>query len=304
MYAGPRERQTSSIRVFTPGQRRARVAIVRTVLTLLVITGATLTGCVRSRHYELRGQVLAVDRGRQEVTIKHEDIRGFMPGMTMPFKVSDPHLLDGIEAGDLVKATLVVEDYSGHLSSLERTGHEAVTTRIPPSVHVLEPGQPVPDVRLIDETGAARSLGDWRGKVLAVTFVYTRCPYPDFCPRMDAQFKSVQTGILDDPQLAGRAALLSVSFDPAYDTPSILAAHAQKIGANPRIWHFATGERDAIDAFASQFGVSIVREGTGADSVTHNLRTVVVGSDGTLQTAFTGNEWTPAELMKALRQAH
>ena len=120
---------------------------------------------------------------------------------------------------------------------------------------------------------------------------------------MDRQFKSVQTEILADSQLRDRVALLSVSFDPGFDTPPVLAARAKEVGANPRVWHFATGEPDSIDRFASQFGVSIVREGASAASVTHNLRTAVIGSDGTLQTVFTGNEWTPRELIDAVRRA-
>lgn len=279
------------------------MTIVRTFLTVAVATSTILCGCVRSSHYELRGQVLAVDRARQEITIKHGDVQGFMPGMTMPFKVSDGKLLDGVEVGDLVRATLVVKDSSGYLSSVERTGHEAVTEQAPTFTHVLEPGQKVPDVKLVDDTGAARTLSDWRGKVVAVTFIYTRCPYPDFCPKMNRQFKAVQTEILKDAQLRDRAALLSVSFDPAFDTPTVLAGQAKQIGADPSVWHFATGDPAAIDAFASQFGVSIVREGTNADSVTHNLRTGVIGSDGTLLKMYTGNEWTPSELTEALRQA-
>lgn len=279
------------------------MAIVRTGVTLFVVTSAMLCGCVRSQHYDLRGQVLAVDRGRQEVTIKHEDIRGFMPGMTMPFKVSDPALLNGLEAGDLVQATLLVKDYTGYLTALRRTGHETPPPLETPPVAVLQPGDPVPDVRLVDETATTRAIADWRGKVLVVTFIYTRCPFPDFCPRMDRQFKTIQTDVLSDPQLRDRVALLSVTFDPTFDTPPVLAAHARQLGADPRIWHFATGDRNAIEGFASRLGVSVIREGTNAENVTHNLRTAVIGSNGTLRTVFSGNEWTPAQLIDAVRQA-
>lgn len=260
-------------------------------------------GCVRSQHYDLRGQVLAVDRGRQEVTIKHEDIRGLMPGMTMPFKVSDPALLNGLEAGDLVQGTLVVKEYTGYLTALKRTGHETPPPAAASPAVILQPGERVPEVKLVDETGSPRALADWRGKVLVVTFIYTRCPFPDFCPRMDRQFKGVQTEILADAQLRDRVALLSVSFDPAFDTPPVLAAHAKKVGADTRLWHFATGDRETIDGFATKFGVSVIREGTSAEGVTHNLRTAVIRSDGTLDTVFSGNDWTPAQLMDAVRHA-
>src|SRR4029434_1190606 len=124
-----------------------------------------------------------------------------------------------------------------------------------PHFDLLEPGQQVPEVRLIDESGTGRTPADWRGRTLAVTVIYTRCPYPDFCPRMDRQFKRAQRAILGDTQLRDHAALLShgallsVSFDPDFDTPSVLAAHAKQVGADSRVWRFATGERSAVEAF-------------------------------------------------------
>lgn len=278
---------------------------MRTVFTCCVAIFLTSTACSRAREYELHGQVLRVDRARQEITIKHEDIRGFMPGMTMPFRVRDASLLDRCEPGDLVTARLVVEDATGYLSSIERTGHAALTEAPPrPPMDILNPGDAVPDVQVIDETGAPRRLSDWRGKALAVTFIYTRCPLPDFCPRMDQYFKSVQSSVLADAGLRDRVALLSISFDPAFDTPAILRAHARRAGADARVWHFATGQQDAIDAFASRFGVSVIREPSTPSDITHNLRTAVIGPDGRLQTILNGTEWTPADLVAALRQPH
>jgi len=123
---------------------------MRTVFTLFVVSCAMgLTDCSYGHKFDLQGQIVAVDRGRLELTIKHEDIRGFMPGMTMPFKVRDPRLLEGREPGDLVKATLVVENANAYLTSVERIGHaELDEPPPPPRVDVLEPGQPVPDVPL------------------------------------------------------------------------------------------------------------------------------------------------------------
>jgi len=281
------------------------VAIVRTLLTVLVAVCATLAACSRPRQYELRGQILTIDRDRHEVTVKHEDVPGLMSGMTMPFKVEDPKLLDGLTAGDLVKATLVVRKSNGYLSSIERTGHEAVIgPAAAPAFDILAPGQQVPSVQLTDDGGKPRTLEEWRGRVLAVTFIYTRCPFPDFCPRMDQQFKKAQETILGDAQLRDHAALLSVSFDPDFDTVPVLAAHAKQVGADPRVWRFATGNLKVIESLASRFGVSVMREGTAADSVVHNLRTAVVGPDGTLREILSGNEWTSAELIDAMRRAH
>jgi protein SCO1/2 len=279
---------------------------MRLVLTGIVVLGLAVSGCSRaSRQYELRGQILAVDRSRQEITIKHGDIRGFMPGMTMPFKVRDARLLEGRSAGDLVTATLVVEEADAFLSSVERTGH-APLTEAPPLVarmDIVAPGDRAPDVRLADESGAARALSEWRGRAVAVTFVYTRCPLPDFCPRMDRQFAAVQREVLADEKLRGGVSLLSVSVDPGFDTPQVLAAHARRAGADPRVWRFVTGDPEAIRAFASRFGVSMMTAAEDGTGITHNLRTAIVGPDGTIVQIFSGTEWTPGELLDSLRRA-
>jgi protein SCO1/2 len=246
-----------------------------------------------------------VDPARGELTIKHGDIHGFMPGMTMPFKVENPRLLDGRTPGDLVTATLVVKDSTAYLSAVKGTGHAPLTEPPPsmPRMELIEPGTEVPDLTLTDESGTQRRLADWRNKVVAVTFTYTRCPLPDFCLRMDQNFSAVQRGVLADARLRGRAALLSISFDPKFDTPQVLAEHARHAGADPRVWRFATGDPDAIEKFASRFGISVIREGGDLNTITHNLRTAVIGPDGRLISILTGNDWTPAALLDALRRA-
>ncbi len=278
---------------------------MRVPFTFLVAVIMSVSACSRAQEFQLRGQVLAVDRGRMEMTVKHEDIRGFMPGMTMPFKVKDARAFESTAAGDLITATLVVLDNDAFLESVTKTGHAALTEP-PPSVHrmdVLAHGNAVPDVALTDDAGTARTLSEWRGKVLAVTFVYTRCPIPDFCPRMDRHFAAAQRDILADPALRDRVALLSVSFDPDFDTPEVLAAHARQAGADPRVWRFATGDREAIATFASRFGVSVIREGADTRDLTHNLRTAIIGRDGRVVEILSGNEWTPAALLESLRRA-
>jgi protein SCO1/2 len=135
-----------------------------------------------------------------------------------------------------------------------------------------------------------------------VTFIYTRCPIPTFCPLMDRQFAAVQKTIHEDRSLKGRVQLLSVTFDPTYDTPAVLRAHAQKVGAESDTWTFLTGERDDIDRFAARLGVSVVREQNPAD-ITHNLRTAVIDANGRLEQVFTGNEWTPAQVVSRVREA-
>ena len=259
-----------------------------------------------AREYPLQGQVIAIDPARQEITIAHEDIPKFMPGMTMPFAVRDATLLDGLSPGDLVTATLVVEENSAHLRALKRTGAAPLPegSAPPPRSTLLGPGDLAPDARFVDERGVTRRLADWKGSALALTFIYTRCPVPTFCPLMDRQFRAVQDHVRADPALRSRVRLLSISFDPEHDTPAVLARHAAGLKADPSIWHFLTMARADLDAFAPPFGVSIVRDGESAAEIVHNLRTAVIDPAGRVTKVFNGAEWTPEDLIAELRQAH
>lgn len=262
-------------------------------------------GCGSEREYPLKGQVLAADATRRELTVKHEDVPGFMPGMTMPFKVLDDKVFERVAPGDLITATLVVSDTTGLLQDVVKTG----TAPLPPEAtaglrpRIIDPGTPVPDLSATDQDGRQRTLSEWRGKVVAVTFIYTRCPLPDFCPRMDRHFAATQALIKGEQGLAERVHLLSVSFDPEYDTPAILRAHAARVGADPSVWSFVTGSKEAVDPFAAVLGVAIMRDDKPMQEILHNLRTAVIGKDGKLARVFNGNEWTPDELMSAIREA-
>jgi protein SCO1/2 len=261
-------------------------------------------GCSRGREYELRGQVLAVDRARQELIVKHEDVRGFMPGMTMPFKVRDAASLAPRKPGEMIHATLVVENDEGYLKDISSTGQAPLTEPPPsPRVDILKPGENVPDTILLDDQARARTLADWRGHAVAVAFIYTRCPVPDFCPLLDRRFAEVQRLAAPDAALRERVRLISISFDPAHDTPEVLAAHAKKVGADPAMWSFLTGERAEVEAFAARFGVSIVPDAKSAPEIVHNLRTAVIDDRGRLVRILNGNDWTAEQLVDVLRSA-
>jgi protein SCO1 len=298
-------RADATARVNRMHQKRQRPSLGIQLVLAVVLATAFGIACNRGRQHELRGQIVAIDPNRQEITITHEDIEGFMPGMTMPFKVSDPSLLKGRSVGDLVHATLLVTDTQGVLTAIEQTGHAPLTEPPParPAAEALRPGDEVPDVELVDETGTTRRLSEWRGRALAITFIYTRCPLPDFCPLMDRQFADVQQIVAADASLRGRVQLLSISFDPEYDTPAVLATHAKKVGADAATWAFLTGTPSDIDVFAAHFGVSVMRDGSDPASVVHNLRTGVVAPDGRLVTIISGMQWAPSELVTGLRSA-
>jgi protein SCO1/2 len=265
-----------------------------------------LSACAPApRQFELKGQVLAVDRDRQELTIRHDDIDGFMPAMTMAFKVGDASLLEGRSPGELITATLVVGSPAPHLGAITHTG----TAPLPPdaaprrAMSLVETGQPVRDAALRDTSAASRRLADWRGRVLVVTFVYTRCPLPNFCPLIDRQFAAAAAAVRAADDLRGRVQLLSVTIDPEHDTPRVLAAHAARLGADPHGWAFLTGTPDDIAGFAEQFGVSVIREGEDPAGLVHNLRTAIVDADGRLVKVLGGSDWTPAELLAEIRSA-
>jgi protein SCO1 len=263
-----------------------------------------LAGCGRAetpaREYELKGQILAVRPERSEVVIKHEDIKGFMPGMTMPFKVKDGALLQGKDAGDLVTATLVVGEIEAHLRTLEKTGHAPLDTPAPPPPpDIREPGDVLTDATLVDQNGAPASLSAYRGHRVALTFIYTRCPLPEFCPLMDRNFAAVQKTLASTPAL-NDVRLITVTLDPAFDTPAVLKPYAARRGADPRIWSFLTGTPEDVNTFGSQLGIYVEHNPQSAIDITHNLRTVVLDPDGRLVKVHNGNSWTPSELVADL----
>lgn len=282
----------------------------RTIIALAALVIGVMAGCSRAEQvhtYELTGQVLAVKPEARQILIKHEDIKGFMPAMTMPYSVNDPALLTGRQPGDLITATLKVAASGAYLSAIQKTGSaplpEDARTTIPAAanVTVLQAGDAVPDTALVDADGKPLRLSDFKGSAVALTFIYTRCPLPQFCPLMDKRFAEVQKLVAADPASAGKVRLVSVSFDPQFDRAEILRAHARTLGADPQVWRFATAEESIVDRFAATFGVNVIREKDG--TITHNLRTAVIDPSGHLTSIVDNNAWTADELVRALKNA-
>jgi protein SCO1/2 len=271
---------------------------------LAVLTASGIVACSQpepARQYVLQGQVLALYPERQQITIKHADILNYMPAMTMSFDVAAPNLLDGLAPGDLVTATLVVTASLGRLTAIVETGTAPLPDPSMMPVAMLAVGDEIPDAAFVDQQDRRRSLVEWRGTPTLITFVYTRCPLPTFCPLMDQNFATIARSVAEDPALAGRVRLMSISFDPDHDTPAVLAAHAAKFKADPAVWTFLTGDRVTVDRTAARFGVSVMRGAAATDEITHNLRTFLVGADGRIAHIYTGTEWTTARVMADLR---
>jgi protein SCO1/2 len=273
-----------------------------------ILAVAAAVSCARPepepRQFEMRGQILAL-RSDSEVLVQHDDIKGFMPAMTMPYRVRDPQLLRDKAAGDLISATIAVSDTDAWLTRLDKTG----AAPLPPEARALSPaatvaplrtGDRAPATTLTAANGAPLSLPDYRGSVVAVTFIYTRCPLPQYCPLLDRRFAEAQRAVKDDRALSGRVHLLSISFDPDADTPAALQAHARKLQADPQIWRFATAPRDEVDRFAAAFGVNVMRENDS--TITHNMRTALVDPSGLVAAIYDGTDWTVEQLVADMRR--
>lgn len=261
----------------------------------------------------MQGQVISVALERKETVVKHEAIAGFMEAMTMPYSVRDAKEISALQPGDLITSTLVVEDGgSAYLRDIRIVGDaplegpSAATTPAassklsdgPRAPNLLTGGDTTPDATFVDQDGKARDFASFRGSAVVVTFIYTKCPLPTFCPLMDRHFATLQARLAEHPSLKS-VHLVTISFDPSTDTPEVLKRHATSVGADPTRWTFLTGDQADIEALAGRFGVFAMRAKDAAD-ITHNLRTAIVDANGVFVKAYTGNDWTPEQLLADL----
>jgi len=274
------------------------------LLAALVVAAS----CSSAKTYEMRGQILGVNRDKMEILVKHEDIPGLMPAMTMPWKVQTASMLDNLGPGDLITAAIEVDNNQGVITKITKRGTAKPDLPAPaapaqPGAKYLMPGDEVPNQVFVDQEGRQRDLNTIRaGRPIAVTFIYTKCPIPTFCPAMDRAFAEAQS-LMKEKGLGGKAGLLSVSFDPKNDTPPVLKTHAEKLGFDPNMWTFVTGEQGAIDSFATSMLVTLVRgEAANPDEIGHTLRTTIVGRDGRIAKSYSGADWTAADLVAELER--
>ena len=272
---------------------------------------ALIASCCAQRQpqnmYRLQGQVLSIEAPRKTLTIKHSEIKGLMPAMTMPYTVKDDRLLNGLTPGDLVDATLVIVSNDAYLTAITKTGQaplekppaDAPMPSASSGPKLLEPGEEVPNASFVDQDGRKRTFNSFKGSTVVMTFIYTKCPLATFCPLMDRHFATLQTSL--DEDAAKRVRLVTVSFDPATDTPRVLKQHARALKADPTRWTFLTGDQDEIDRFAARFGVAVSRASNDPRDITHNLRTIIIDAEGKLVKTYVGNEWTPQQVMQDLQ---
>jgi protein SCO1 len=253
------------------------------------------------RTFEVTGVIKArFDDG--VLVIKHEEIPGYMAAMTMRFTPASATEAAALQPGDRVRFRYRVSDENEIADRFVVLGKEDLKAESPAAVRPrrLKTGDALPAFSLLDESGAALTHTSLSSRFTFLTFIFTRCPVPEFCPAMALKFGALQKTIAADPALAVRTRLLSITLDPEFDRPDILAAYGKSIGAKPEFWNFATGEKPAIDALAKAFAVHTERNGVTLD---HTLCTALVGPDGNILEIWRGNAWSTDEALTALRKA-
>jgi protein SCO1/2 len=290
-----------------------RTSIRILVLGVVVASLGALAGCRRSsaneKRYELKGKVVAVEKDKRLVTIAHEEIKGYMPGMTMPFTIKDDWPFEiPLVPGDQITATLVVDGSTSWLEDVVIAKESAETgVRAPDGLAEPKAGDEVPNYLLTNQDGKNIRIKDYRGKALALTFIYTRCPMPDQCTLMSNNFSIIDQELQKQPELYEKTHLLSVSFDPDYDTPKVLRSYGAAFTGRYsnetfQHWEFATGTKDEIKGLGQFFGLRYYHDtSSGQEQIIHSLRTAIVGPDGKVFKVYRENHWKPEEVLNDLK---
>ena len=270
-------------------------------------------GHLPQKTFHLRGKIVATDAAAGRLTVAHGAIPGFMDAMTMSYKMVEPNTISEIHAGDVVTARMTVdEDRAGplnpRLDQIVVVAQARPDTRPAVQYHVPAPGDVVPDFALLNQSGKTIHLAQFHGKVVLLTFIYTRCPLADFCPKMSSNFAEIDQALQADTTAYGRTHLLSVSFDPKYDTPAVLRSygggHTGKFTQETfKHWDFAAPAVAELPAMERYFDVGVTGDTADAANLTHSLSTVLIGADGKVLAWYPTNDWKPAEIAAQMKQA-
>ena len=248
---------------------------------------------------------MAVDPEKHLVTVSHDDIVGYMPAMTMPFTVRNEADLQFLAPDDEITATLVVDGSHLWLEDLIITRQSANTAAMP-GVTMAKEGDEVPNFTLRNQDNREIHIQNYRGRTLLLTFIYTRCPVPDYCTLMSSNFAQIDRALSQDAGLYAKTHLLSISIDPSYDTPQVLrsygAAHTERYQNETFAhWEFAGGTTEQVKKIAEYFGLTYFPE---KDQIIHALRTVIINPDGKVAKIYTGNEWKPEDVVTEIKANH
>jgi protein SCO1/2 len=289
--------------------RALSISILPFALLMLIVCGAKSAGSLPSpnegatnaRMFIAKGTVTELKPDARTVVIRHEAISNYMAAMTMPFKVKNPKDLAGLQRGDEISFRLQVTESESWVDQISKIG----TVSLPPiptpaNFPAVRPNHPLLDYKFTNELGRAVSLNDFRGQALAITFFYTRCPLPDYCPRLSKNFQAAQQKLKSLPGAPANWHLLSISFDTEFDSPPMLKAYGNSYQSDPQHWSFLTGPADKIRELARQSGVSYQFD---AGTFNHDFRTLIIDASGHLQMIFPTSgdlsDQIVAEILKA-----
>jgi protein SCO1 len=294
----------------------SNLAVCRSYIAVLFCVLIAAAGCNRPseppktamRSYEARGVIRGFGPDRRSIDIEHEDIRGFMPAMTMPFAVRDSKQISGMQIGDAISFRLTVTDNDSWIDQIKKISASEVrlpvstaTSKRGPSIDDsprVREGDMMPPFELTDQSGERITLETFRGHPFVLTFIFTRCPIPNFCPLMSKNFSDLQKAVKDGSGKLAQMHLLSISFDPEFDTPQILETYADHAQADPKIWTFATGEKSKVENLTRAFSVYVQTEG---GTISHGLATALITENGKIAKIWRGNGWTPSEVTSEIK---
>ena len=257
------------------------------ILLGLAVLGRAESGEPAIRTFSARGVILEIKPDTSQLVIQHQAISNYMDAMTMPFKVKDPAPLAELKRGDQVTFQLNVTADESWVDHLQKIGvvslAQSKTNSQPTETHAPRPDKSLLDYKFTNELGQAVSFNDFRGQALAVTFFYTRCPLPEYCPRLSMNFKEASQKLEAMTNAPTNWHFISVSFDPQADTPEILKSYGRRYGYDPAHWSFFTGPQDKIAELARGSGIKYETE---AGTINHNFRTLIINPEGHLQMVF------------------
>jgi protein SCO1 len=269
--------------MFCTSSRRVRLAVPLSIACIL---------CSCARHFRAQGIVLAVDRPQQTLTISHRAIPGYMEAMAMPFHVESTREMDGLQPGSRIDFELRVTKRSTMVRHVRLQKTSLAEVPLPKPEGKIAIGDIMPDFALTSQDGRPVRLSGFQGRLVAIDFIYTRCPLPDVCPRLSANFARLEK------RFAGRMVLLSITLDPRHDTPEVLAEYARRWSADPRDWLFLTGSEEDTRQVAGRFGVVYWAE---EGAITHTSLTAIIDRQGRLAAVVEGSAFTSQQLIDLVR---
>jgi protein SCO1/2 len=258
-----------------------------------------------AQRYEVKGKVVSANKADHKVTIAHEEIKGYMEAMTMPFTLLEEWVYPELKTGAQIQATLVVDQGRSWLENpvVSNIVDPNLAAKAEDSGVEPAPGTETPDFTLVNQDGKKISFNQYRGKALILTFIYTRCPLPDYCPLMTQNFAAINRDLQNKPTLRDKTRLLSVTVDPDYDTPNVLLEYGQsRAGLDKngfKRWEFATGSREQVKNIAQFFGLNYWQE---KDQIIHGLRTVIITPEGKVAKVYRRNDWKPEDVVSDLEK--